>query len=166
MGSYLDEAYFKALQELFPRYGVTLPAGTRFIQEGDTDTRVYFLLTGLAAVFISEAPDDHMLWMLEAGDFVGELAMLDHLPRSASVETIEESHLVVLNQELFAGLISSYPALAMKVIRTMGKRMRKLDARYKLHLGYKPAGHDYVISDLDEGLPLPMLTTSGERDSG
>src|SRR5687767_12514952 len=89
--------YLQALRALFPHYGQTLPAGTRFIQEGDTSTKVYFLITGLAAVFIGEDPNEHMLWLLEAGDFVGELALLDNLPRSASVETLEETHVLILD---------------------------------------------------------------------
>lgn len=144
-----EKDYLDALKALFPTYGRTLPPGTRFIQEGDDDTQIYFMLTGVAAVFISETPDDHMLWLIEAGEFVGELSLLDNLPRSASVETLEESHVVVLDQGTFYRLIGEHPALAVKVIRTMGMRMRKLDARYKLQLGYQPSGLDYVVADSD-----------------
>ncbi|PKL77158.1 MAG: hypothetical protein CVV27_06605 [Candidatus Melainabacteria bacterium HGW-Melainabacteria-1] len=142
-----EQDYQASLNELFPRYGRTLAAGERFICEGDHSTDMFFIVSGLAAVFFGENPKEHMLWLLESGDFVGELALLDNLPRSASVETLEETHLIVLNRDNFYELLKQYPALALKVIRTMGMRMRKLDAKYKLYLGYKQTEMGYVISD-------------------
>ncbi|HEY9844090.1 MAG: Crp/Fnr family transcriptional regulator [Candidatus Sericytochromatia bacterium] len=158
-----EQDYIQALRALFPHYGQTLPAGTRFIQEGDSSTNVYFMITGLAAVFLGDDPNEHMLWLIEAGDFVGELALLDNLPRSASVETLEESHVLILDRDTFCRLLSDYPALAIKVIRTMGMRMRKLDARYKMRLGYDPSHLQYVVAEgewLDSGALNPTLQKS------
>ncbi len=142
----IDSEYEAALKSLYRDYGQVLSAGTRFIQEGTQDTKVYFILDGLAAVFFGQDPNEHMLWLLESGDFVGELALLDNLPRSASVETLKESRVIVLDRENFYNLISDFPSLALKVIRTMGMRMRKLDAKYKLYLGYKPQDMDWVAT--------------------
>lgn len=142
----IDREYEEALKSLYKDYGQTIPAGTRFIEEGTHSTNVYFILDGLAAVFFGTDPQEHMLWLLEPGDFVGELALLDNLPRSASVETLKDSRVIVLERDVFYGLISDFPSLAFKVIRTMGMRMRKLDAKYKLYLGYKPQEMEWVAT--------------------
>lgn len=132
----IEAEYNLSLKSLFMHYGKTFAPGTRIIQEGEQGSEIYFLLDGLASVFFGEDPKEHVLWHMQAGDFVGEMALLDNLPRSASVEILEETRAVVLDRDTFYQLVSDHPALSIRIIRTMGMRMRKLDAKYKRYLGY------------------------------
>lgn len=132
----IEKEYQQSLKSLFVHYGQTFSPGTRIIREGEESSEVYFLLSGMASVFFGENPEEHVLWMMQPGDFVGEMALLDNLPRSASVEILEETQAVVLDRDSFYQLISNHPALSLRIIRTMGMRMRKLDAKYKRYLGY------------------------------
>jgi len=114
-----------------PLYGQNYRTGDRLIQEGSKDPRIFFLVSGMVNVFIGEEPNKDSLRLLEEGDILGEMALLDNLPRTASAEALTDAQAIVMNKEQFAHLIQKYPILAMKIIELMGMRMRKMDAQFK-----------------------------------
>ena len=90
-------------------------------------------------VIIGEDTEKHTLRILENGDILGEMSILDNFPRSASAEAMTETQAIVMNREQFEDLIQKYPVLAMKFIEMMGRRMRKMDTQYKSAIRYRGA---------------------------
>jgi CRP-like cAMP-binding protein len=66
---------------------------------------------------------------LHAGDYFGELALLDRGPRSASVRALGDSKVYVLNEQSFVGVLNEVPALAQKLLASLASRLREAEAR-------------------------------------
>jgi len=128
--------YMKALEVLFQAHGRVYEAKDSIFKEGDPGDKVYFILSGSVNVYIGSGYAKRVLWSLLPGDIFGEMALFDNLSRTASIDALERTRLVVLDREQFNHLIAKYPILAQRVIELMASRMRKMDTQFKLESGY------------------------------
>ena len=133
----IDDAYLKALDKLKAQYGHTYQTGEILIQEGERDPHILFIVSGLVEVFLGHNQKRDVLWTLEGGEILGEMSLLDQLPRTASAQALTDCEVIKLDKNTFYHLVSRYPSLAVKIIQLMGGRMRKMDAQYKIRTGYR-----------------------------
>lgn len=92
----------------------------------DPGNALFLLTTGTVQMTVETADARELvLGLLYPGDFFGEMALIDHLPRSATVTTLEPSETLVLRQEAFVDLLQRTPALARKFAETLSRRLRK-----------------------------------------
>lgn len=68
-----------------------------------------------------------ILGLLKAGEFFGEMSLLDDLPRSANVVASEDSTVLILKRELFAEHIKKSPITALNVMAELSRRLRRAD---------------------------------------
>ena len=87
-------------------------AGKVFIQEGEEGDELFVVLAG--EVEVSKGGD--VLATLKAGVHLGEMAMIDHATRSASVTAKTQVNLLVMRREEFFGVIRSEPIIATKLL--------------------------------------------------
>lgn len=66
---------------------------------------------------------------LGPGQYFGELSLLDHRPRSASVVSTSPMRLLVLSQDRFEALLQRTPAMATKLMAAMAARLRAADTK-------------------------------------
>lgn len=132
-----ERQYRESLAILSEIAGRSYASGERIVSEGEPGTEIYFVVSGSVAVFLGQGESRRDLLSLCSGDIFGEMALLDQLPRSASVEAREPSRLVRFDRRLFYHLVGEYPILAKRVIELMGRRMRRMDSQYKLESGYR-----------------------------
>jgi len=96
-------------------------------EKGDT---LYLILKGSVKVtLLSESGREVILSILKNGDFFGEMAILDGLPRSASVITMENTEFMCLKRERFLHLLSKKPEIGVSILAEMSKRLREADER-------------------------------------
>ncbi len=98
-----------------------LEADTTFIQEGAIEDCLYIIVDGRVRVH-SQGQE---ILILGSGQSVGELAVLDPEPRSASVSTIEDSLLFRLDKEPFDEVMADRSEIANGVIRVLCQRVRE-----------------------------------------
>jgi CRP-like cAMP-binding protein len=67
---------------------------------------------------------------LGAGSVVGELSLLDHGPRTATVVAETECTMLVISQRQFLAVIDAIPAISHKLLATLAGRIRELDRQY------------------------------------
>ena len=67
---------------------------------------------------------------LGPGAVIGELSLLDHGPRTATVSADTDCTMLVISQRQFLGVIDAIPALAHKLLATLAGRIRELDRQY------------------------------------
>ena len=103
-----------------------LKAGTIIMDQGQTGREAYVVLEGSATV----KRNGKKVATLGAGSVVGELSLLDHGPRTASVVTDTECTLLVISQRQFLGVLDQVPALSHKLLATLAGRIRELDRQY------------------------------------
>jgi len=66
---------------------------------------------------------------LGPGDFLGEIALIDHGPRTATVIASEPCRLMVLDIGGFRTLVSKYPTVQGKIMRALAERLREAQPR-------------------------------------
>jgi CRP-like cAMP-binding protein len=98
------------------RYG----PGTSIVRVGDAATAFFVLIDGSARV----VPPKGRARRLGAGDFFGEMALLDDAPRSADVVADGEVLVMTISRSAFGKLLKSESTLAHELLRTLAARLR------------------------------------------
>ena len=104
---------------------LTLEQGKEFVTQGDVGREAFIIVEGQADV----TRGGQSIATLGPGDCVGELALLDHGPRTATVTASSELTVLVLGPREFNGLLDEVPTLTHKVLEALASRVRELDAR-------------------------------------
>lgn len=95
-------------------------AGTVIAQEGEPGAGLFVIDSGSADVTIGGRKVNH----LEAGEFFGEMALLDGGPRTATVTAKTDIKLFVLTEWVYRGLLSEHPSIAIRTLEAMAARLR------------------------------------------
>lgn len=106
----------------------TLRKGDALFRQGDEGNSLYLIIAGkIKIVRQSRDGDEMILAMLSTGDFCGEMALLDGMPRSADAVAAEETHLYGLNRKDFLAYVLSNATAAKAILAALSKRLRKAD---------------------------------------
>ncbi len=100
-------------------------AGAEFVRQGDSGREAFIVVDGQAQVTV----DGNEVATVGPGDTVGEMALLDKGPRSATVTALEPMTLLVLDPREFKGLMLGVPTIAVKVATALAQRVRELDLK-------------------------------------
>jgi CRP-like cAMP-binding protein len=109
----------------FAKFLTHFKKGHVLFHEGDEGEDMYIIQTGRVAIKKKVPHGETLLATLEKGDFFGEMAILERMPRSASAETVEESDLIVINGETFGDMIKANPEIAIRMLRKYSIRLRE-----------------------------------------
>ncbi len=104
------------------------PKNATIVEEGLPGDYMYLICEG--RVKVSKLSDDgreKILEFLGAGDFFGEMALLDQAPRSASVKTLSDVRLLALSRRDFLQLLRRSADLALAVVQELSRRLRAID---------------------------------------
>jgi CRP/FNR family cyclic AMP-dependent transcriptional regulator len=102
---------------------VHVDAGRELITEGSSGLEFLIIDSGTAKV--SRAGID--LAELGPGDYVGELALLDAIPRTATVTATSDMTLQVIDRRGFATLLRDTPSLSVGMLKAMARRLADVD---------------------------------------
>jgi CRP/FNR family cyclic AMP-dependent transcriptional regulator len=102
---------------------IDLPAGRVLTRQGEPGHEFFVVVTG--AVRIER--DGQTVNSLGPGDFLGEIALIDGRPRSATAVCDEDSHLLVLGHQQFLTLLADFPAIQLQVLRALAERVRRIE---------------------------------------
>ena len=109
---------------------VSVPAGARIVSQGEAPEFFYVIQTGRVRVFRETAERIQTnLTELGPGAYFGEVALVTGQPRSASVETMEESKLIKVSKEEFDRLLDQNPQLARQIIQQLASWLVTGDRR-------------------------------------
>jgi signal transduction histidine kinase len=110
---------------------VTYQAGDTVFTEGSRGDRFYIVLEGQVEVWKdSEGLPDSLLAVHGSGHLFGEIALVDELPRSATVRVRETTRLLYLTREEFRSAIKSSPGMALSVLRALSAMVRNSNESY------------------------------------
>jgi CRP-like cAMP-binding protein len=101
---------------------VEFPAGRVIVRQGEVGTGFFVIASGSARV----VRDGETLATLGAGDFFGELSVLDGGPRIAQVIAAEPTICLGLASWDLEAVIRDEPTVAMAILRTLATRLREL----------------------------------------
>ena len=110
----------------------TVPAGGVIVREGEPGNQLYLIVSGAVRICKRfDRPDQIELALLKAGDFFGEMCILETLPRAATVQATSETTLYALPSlafyDLFQANPEQYSILILNIARDVSRRLRRLD---------------------------------------
>lgn len=99
---------------------VQFAPGERIMQKGEAGDYLYIVVDGHVRVHDQEKKID----TLARGEVVGEMALLDDVPRAASILAVSESRLLRLDRQPFFDLLATQPDLARDLLGLLSHRLR------------------------------------------
>ena len=102
--------------------------GDVVIREGDPGDCLLIVLSGEVEVSKRDGDREVPLATRRAGEFIGELSLLEQGARMASVRAVEESELLTIGSAAFRRVLEASPATATAVLRTVAARLRSTEA--------------------------------------
>jgi predicted acylesterase/phospholipase RssA/CRP-like cAMP-binding protein len=108
----------------------TLRSGEVLFQQGDPGDSLAIVITGRLHVLVAgEDQQQRLVSELAAGQAVGELALLTGEPRSATVQAIRDSDVVLLARSAFDRLLAHYPQAMLQLTRVVIERLRRTSSQ-------------------------------------
>ncbi len=98
-----------------------LPAGQTLFTEGEAGDTMYVLVSGTADILLRGKVID----TVTTGAVIGEMAIIDNSPRSATVVARDECSLLAIDAHRFGVLTRELPEFALYVMRAMADRLRR-----------------------------------------
>jgi CRP/FNR family transcriptional regulator, cyclic AMP receptor protein len=106
---------------------VTAPRGQVLFVEGDPSDRLYVVLSGRIRIFRTGADGAELvLSYLTAGESIGELSVIDELPRSASASVVERARLITVPAGRMRDLLVGHPEAMLAVAKDLARTVRRL----------------------------------------
>jgi CRP-like cAMP-binding protein len=102
---------------------ITMTAGTLIIDQGQLGREAFVVLDGQVTV----RRGGRKITSLGPGAMVGELSLLDHGPRTATVVCDTDCTLFVIDQRHFRLVLEQHPSIAMKLLATLAANIRAMD---------------------------------------
>ena len=103
-------------------------AGAVIFAPGTPGACMYAVKAGRLAIKVNDVTVE----IVEEGGVVGEMALLDQAPRSATVVALTDCELVPIDQRRFLFMIQQTPFFAIEVMRILAKRLRAMNERVGL----------------------------------
>jgi len=103
---------------------IIIPAGEVIFEKGGIADYMYVVIEGEVEILI----DGKFLDITSDGGIIGEMALIDSSPRSATAIAKTECKLVPVDQKRFEFLVQQTPNFSINVMKIMVERIRKLDA--------------------------------------
>lgn len=102
----------------------SIPPGEVLFAQGDGGDVMYVVIEGEVLVLL----DGKMVETVRAGGVVGEMALIDSQPRSATAISRTRCLVSPVDEQRFMQLIGHEPEFALNVMRVMARRLRRMDA--------------------------------------
>lgn len=103
---------------------VSLKAGELLFKKGEPAKSMYIVLSGELRI----GDGNKIFEQLAPGGLVGEMALIDHAPRAATVTAVTDCTLAAIDEKRFVFLTQQTPSFALNVMRVLSQRLRRMDA--------------------------------------
>ncbi len=127
-------------------------AGEIIFQEGDVGDTVYLIRSGRVVAVIGHMDSPTVLGSRGPGEVIGEMALLEDAPRSASVISLEPMTLMKIGRRDFQELLRQNPAASMSIMATLSQRLRQADNARN------------VVANVDRSLQSQVSSLESEKE--
>jgi hypothetical protein len=100
-------------------------SGESLYQEGDLGSEMYVVQSGEVRLFRLHDGRKEELAIMEKGDFFGELAVLEGLPRTSAAEAVGDIELIEINSATFDRMIRANIEIAVRMLRKLSNRLQE-----------------------------------------
>jgi len=104
---------------------VSFFAGQIIFQEGDAGNLMYVVRDGEVELRVR----GELVEALGAGGVLGEMALIEHAPRTATATAKTDCTLVPIPEKRFSFMVQQTPHFALQIMKVMAERLRRMDQR-------------------------------------
>jgi CRP-like cAMP-binding protein len=109
---------------------VNLSNGDTLFEQGDESDGLYVIVSGILRIYLTaDDTREATISLLEDGETIGEIALLDGLSRSAGAAALTDAKLIFIARRPFLNLLDESTALARQIILTLCERLRAANAQ-------------------------------------
>lgn len=102
------------------------PPGAEIVREGAKGLGLFLITSGRVEVIKHAGDGDLTLAELGAGEVLGEIAIIDEHPRSATAVALEETTCLLLTRDSFQTVVRRHPEIAWQIVPSLAERLRDL----------------------------------------
>jgi CRP-like cAMP-binding protein len=144
-------------------------AGDVIFQQGELGTEMFIIQEGEVNIVKHINGESHTLSHLEKGDFFGEMAVLESVPRTADAIAATEVRALAINGARFDEMLHKNPEVAVRIIRKYSKRLREANTLLERLVG-REVDSEHGALDATQSMPAEVhhrhrlvdLTTGAE----
>jgi CRP-like cAMP-binding protein len=144
----MDDGDFAKLAEVATLR--TYPPDTVLCHEGQIENTFYAITKGQVEVLKQlDETTQELINRPGAGSFVGEIALVQEGPRTATVRTVEPTTVLEIDREDFVGMLHTSASMAVRIMLLITPRLRDIDLTTIAHLRQKNAELTQAYEDLE-----------------
>jgi len=98
------------------------------LREGDPGIAFFVINTGHCEVLRGAGPDQQVINQLKSGDSFGEMALLDHEGRSATITAATDVTLATIPEWNFKPFLKEHPEVAFRLLQVLSQRVRQAES--------------------------------------
>ena len=103
--------------------------GELVFREGDVGSELYVVLEGEIRIHLDGAGREVTIARFGPNTVVGEMAVFDEQPRSASAEATVDTTVRVLRKDRLHVIVHEHPEVLLEFVKNLSQRLRQMDAR-------------------------------------
>ena len=107
---------------------MTVEPGENLIEEGQPGEAAYVVLDGEFEIIKKSNRQDIVIAVRESGQVFGEIALIDHSPRTATVRAIRRGSVLKIGGDVFQQLLAQSPSASLSILQTVSQRLRQNEA--------------------------------------
>lgn len=105
--------------------------GDVLFRQGDAGDAAFVIISGQAEISIATDEGPFVVARLSDHDFVGEIAILCDVPRTATVTAVTNLEALCISKDLFFRMIKEFPEIAIEVMRELAHRLENTNSRLR-----------------------------------
>jgi CRP/FNR family cyclic AMP-dependent transcriptional regulator len=123
---------------LFTRFGRDFRAGEVLFREGEQGEEMYVIQSGVVQILKHVGQDDRPLATLGRGEFVGEMALLNDKPRTATAVVLEDAQCLVIDRATLEHMVAHSTEIALRLVKKLARRLDSADEMIQILLNPDP----------------------------
>lgn len=155
LGNGAGRGYAESMS-LIERFGRTATAGTVLFREGEPGKDMYVIQSGKVRLTRTIRGVEKTLADLPAGEFFGEMSIINEKPRTASAVVVEDAQLLVLDPRTFEAMIKANTEIAVRMIKKLAGRLDVANAQIE----------NLLLGDANSRVVHALLTMSHSAPRG
>jgi CRP/FNR family cyclic AMP-dependent transcriptional regulator len=150
------------MTSLIERFGRNVTAGQVLFREGEPGKEMFVIQSGKVRLVRNIRGVDKLLAELGAGEFFGEMSIINDKPRTATATVIEDAQLLVLDPKTFEAMIKANTEIAVRMIKKLAKRLDDANSQIEnLLLGDANSRIVHALLQMCHGKPKDQTVRLG-----
>jgi CRP/FNR family transcriptional regulator, cyclic AMP receptor protein len=150
---------------LFSRFGKSYSKGSVIYEENQSGEQIFIIQEGEVKISRKIGPDEHIMFLLNKGDFFGEMAIFADKPRTSTATAMSDTKLIVLDRSPFEQMIRENKEIGVRIIKKLAGRLEDAELKIEnllipdpvirvVHIIFKSARR--ILVDSDKGIKIDL----------